>query len=166
VDEWSGLRTVLVIVAWLTVAGGALMAILWIAFGGERAVGPEDEMMARAGVRKDHTGRPFTSFSSAQVGVHGLLGILTAALITYAAVRSDDRAAGYWAGLVAIAVTAVPGTLMFLKWRSRRRPVVAGASASARGPRVEDRLPSPVVLMHGAAVLATAGLLVALLLLD
>jgi hypothetical protein len=41
VDEWSGVRTALVIVAWLTVAGGALMAVLWIAFGGERAIGPE-----------------------------------------------------------------------------------------------------------------------------
>lgn len=167
-DEWSGLRTALVIVVWLTVAGGALMAVLWIAFGGERAIGPEDEMMARAGVRIDHEGRRLTSFSSAQVGIHGFLGILTAALITYAAVRVDDRNAGYWAGLVAVALTAIPGTLMFLKWRNqRRRPAVGGARASGHGTaRVEDRLPSPVVLLHGAAVLTTVGLLVALLVLD
>jgi hypothetical protein len=164
-------------------------------------------MMARAGVRVDDEGRPRTSFSSAQVGMHGFLGILTAGLITYAAVRVDDRGAGYWAGLVSIAVTAIPGTLMFLKWRGQRRPDIgattdlagnsrveagvgaatpaapleagAGAAAgarsvrprpgsggAARGRRVEDRLPSPVVLLHGIAALTTAALLVALLLLD
>jgi len=170
VDEWSGVRTALLIVVWATVAGGALMAVLWIAFGGERAIGPEDEMMARAGVRIKHEGRRLTSFSSAQVGIHGFLGLMTASLITYAAVRSDDRGGGYAAGLVAIAVTAIPGTLMFLKWRGGRRPAMAGARAAASSaaapPRVEDRLPRPVVLLHGAAAVTTFGLLVALLLLD
>jgi hypothetical protein len=48
VDEWSGVRTALVIVAWLTVAGGALMAVLWIAFGGERATRPRGRRRRRA----------------------------------------------------------------------------------------------------------------------
>jgi len=164
VDDWSGLRTVLVIVVWVTVAGGALMAMLWTAFGGARALDPNDELLVQAGVPVDQRDRKVTSFTSAQVFMHGVIAILTASLITYAAVRGDDRDTGYIAGLVAVAVTAIPGILMFRKWRTGHRPAVAGASVPER--RVEDRLPKPVVYLHGLAAAATAGVLVALLLLD
>jgi len=164
VDDWSGLRTALVIVVWVTVMGGALMALLWTSFGGARALDPNDELMARAGVPLGEEGRKVTSFSSAQVGIHGLIGLLTASLITYAAVRGDDRGAGYLAALVALGVTAIPGTLMFLKWRAGFRPAVAGATVPDR--RVEDRLPRPVVFLHGLAAITTAAVVVALLVLD
>ena len=161
-DDWEWLRTVLVVIVWVTVAGGALMATLWTAFGGTRAYGPEDELLADAGVAVGTDRGRVTSFSSAQVGIHGLLGITTAGLVTYAAARADDRTTGYWAALVAIAVTAIPGVVMYLKWHGGRRP---GSARPARGEptRVESRLPRPIVYGHGLAVLATVAALVVLL---
>src|SRR3712207_4252192 len=101
-DEWSGLRTAAIVVAWLTVSGGVLMAVLWFARGGARAIGPEDELMAETGTAVARNERRVTSFSSAQLGMHGLLGILTAVLITYGVLRDDDRSGGYIALIVAI----------------------------------------------------------------
>ena len=165
-DEWTGLRIAVVVVAWVTVLGGLTLAVTWLVAGGSRAYGPEDELMAKAGVDVEHGPRPVAAFSSAQVGIHGLLGIMTAALVTYAAARADDRPTGYLAGIVAIAVTATPGIMMFRKWRSARRPVVPGRTASARGPKVEDRLPRAVVYGHGLAATTTAVLLIILLLVE
>ena len=142
------------------------MAILWVAFGGTRAVGPDDELMAQSGVPIQARNRPFSAFSSAQVGIHGILAILTASFLTYTAAQSDDRSGGYLAVLVALAATAVPGLLMFRKWRSRRRPVVQAVSASTREPRVEDRIPKAVVYLHGAAAAATVIVVLVLLILD
>jgi hypothetical protein len=116
------------------------------------------------GHRLERDGRTITSFSSAQVGMHGFLALVTASLITYAAVRGDDRGPGYVAGLVALAIAAIPGTLMFCKWRSEDRPAVTGATVSDR--RVADHLPRPVVFLHGLAALATAAIIVALLAVD
>jgi hypothetical protein len=166
VDEWSGLRIAVVIVAWVTVAGGALMAILWFSFGGPRAVGPDDEVRARSGVPVETGNRRITAFSSAQVGIHGVLGIMTASFVTYTAAQSDDRSGGYLAAFVALAVTAVPGVLMFRKWRSGRRPDIDANTASTREARVEDRLPTPVVLLHGAAATSIVVLVLLLFVLD
>jgi hypothetical protein len=166
VDEWTGLRIAVVVVAWATVAGGLLMAILWLSFGGARAVGPDDELMARSGVPIATRDRRVTAFSSAQVGIHGVLGVLTASFLTYAAAQSDDRSGGYLAVLVAVTVTAVPGVLMFRKWRSGRRPVIDANTESTRRPRVEDRIPTAVVLLHGAAATGIAALVLLLLVFD
>jgi hypothetical protein len=168
VDEWGALRTVAAVVAWITVMGGLVMATIWFGSGGARAVGPEDELLAESGVRPRGSRRRQTSFSTAQVGIHGLLGTLTASLVTYAMVRDDDRGAGYVAVLVAILVTAVPGTLMFRKWRSGQRPHVPGVGAAtlAEDRRVEDHLPRAVVYAHGLAAAATATLVVVLLAVD
>ena len=84
-DDWEGLRLAAVIVAWLTVAGGLILALTWLALGGGRAIGPEDELMAQAGVPVSRPERRRTALSSAQVGLHGLFGITTASLLTYAA---------------------------------------------------------------------------------
>jgi hypothetical protein len=165
-DDWSALRIAVVVVAWLTVAGGITLAVTWVAVGGGRGYGPEDELLAKAGVDVERGPRPIAAFSSAQVGIHALLGIMTAALVTYAAARSDDRPTGYVAGIVAIAVTATPGLLMFRKWRSSRRPVIPGVTGSARGPKVEDRLPKAVVYLHGLAAATIVVLLVLLLVVD
>jgi hypothetical protein len=83
VKDWEGLRTIAVIVAWITVVGGALLAALWIGFGGGRAIGPEDELMAQAGVSFARSERRYTALSSAQVGLHALFGNATAGLLTY-----------------------------------------------------------------------------------
>ena len=139
------------------------MASLWTAFGGTRAYGPEDELLADAGVAVGTERTRVTSFSTAQVGVHGLLGIGTAGLVTYAAVLDDDRATGYLAALVSIALTALPGLAMFLKWRATRRTPRARRGEPTR---VESRLPSPIVYGHGLAVLGTVASLVLLLFVD
>jgi|GEM_PF-6033016 len=165
-DAWEGLRTAAVIVVWVTVAGGLLMATIWFAAGGAGAVGPEDELMASSGARVQRRSRRVTSLSSAQVGMHGLLGILTACLVTYGALLDDDRTGGYVALLVAIAVTALPGILMFRKWRSGRAPDLTGIDARPTEGRSEDRLPRPVVYLHGLAALTTAAIVVALLVVD
>jgi len=164
-DDWSGLRTALVIVAWITVAGGVLLAILWTAFGGVKAVDPNDQLMADAGVPVDPEASQVTSFSSPQIGIHGLMALLTASLITYAAVRSTDRDDGYLAGLLALVVTGIPGILMFRKWRRGDRPhAVAGAAIGRH--RVEDRLPRALVYLHGAAALSTVVIITLLLTVD
>jgi hypothetical protein len=157
-NEWEGLRIAIVVAVWLTVAGGLLLALIWAIGGGTRAVGPEDEIMSVAGVEPDQPIRHQTSWSAANVGMHGMLGILTAALITYAAARDD--AEGYLAALAAIAITAVPGVLMYLRWHRGQRPRVRGVDDR---PRVEDRLPRPAVYGHGALVGVTAVLAVILL---
>jgi hypothetical protein len=157
-NEWEALRVAIVAAAWLTVAVGLLLALIWAIAGGARAVGPEDELMSVAGVEPDRPIRHQTSWSAANVGMHGMLGILTAALITYAAARHD--AEGYLAALAAIAITAIPGGVMFLRWHRGQRPRVQGV---ADRRRVEDRLPRPAVYGHGAMVGITAVLAVILL---
>jgi hypothetical protein len=161
VDE--GLRTVAVMVGWVTVAGGLLLAVSWLALGGGRAFGPEDELTAQAGVPVTRYKRQFTALSSAQVGMHGFFGLLTASLLTYAAARSDDRSSGYLAVLVVGAITAVPGLLMFRKWRSSRRPARDGDPAGDVGPKVEDRLPRAAVYLHGLAATSLIALVIVLL---
>jgi hypothetical protein len=153
-NDWQGLRTIAVIVAWITVVGGALLDALWIGFGGVKSIGPEDELMAQAGVPVARSERRYTALSSAQVGMHGFFGIATAGLLTHAATRPDDRRAGYFAVLVVAAVTIFVGALMFRKWRSPRRPAVDGNPAGDRGAKVEDRLPRAAVFFNGAAAAA------------
>src|SRR5215207_2427302 len=141
-DDWSGLRTAAVVVVWATVAGGLVLGTLWFVFGGGRSVGPEDETLAEQAEPDQGTQavqsrtRRITSFSTAQVGMHGLLGLITAGLLTYAAVRNSDRSTGYVTVLVAIAVTAIPAVLMFRKWKSGARPAIAGVTDAATDRRV------------------------------
>jgi hypothetical protein len=165
-DTWSGLRTALVIAVWVAVLGGVVMAAIWFGSGGSRAVGPDDEMMADAGVPIRTERRRVTGLTPAQVGMHGLLGILTAAVVTYAATFDGKRSDGYYFVVIALVVTAAPGLAMFLTWRSGRRPRLRRSDESTGTPRVEDRLPSPVVYFHGLAVVATLGIVIALLLVD
>ena len=167
-DDWSGLRTAAIVVVWATVAGGLALGTLWFVFGGGRSVGPEDETLAE---QTEHGSvvqatRRITSFSTAQVGMHGLLGLITAGLLTYAAVRDSDRSTGYVTVLVAVAVTAIPAVLMFRKWRSGARPAISGVTDAASDRRVEDRLPSPVVYLHGLAAVSTVALVAILLAVD
>ena len=162
-DDWRGLRIALVVVVWLTVGGGALLGTIWSLRGGHVARGAEHA--AAPGVSLPGGDDPrVTSFSSAQVGVHALLGVLTAAFVTYGAVRTSDRGSGYPALLLAIAITAIPGALMFLKWRRSRR--TAARPVVPDDERVEDRLPAPVVYLHGVGALTTAVLVVLLALAD
>jgi hypothetical protein len=166
VDEWEALRTIAVVVGWITVAGGLLMAIIWLALGGGRAIGPEDELMAQAGIPVTRRERRYTALSTAQVGMHGLFGLATAGLLTYAAARPDDRPSGYLAVLAVAAVTITIGLLMFRKWRSPRRPAIDGHPAGDRGPKVEDRLPRAVVYGHGAAAAAVVILVIVLVVVE
>jgi hypothetical protein len=165
-DDWEGLRTAAIVLVWLTVGGGLLLATMWFAFGGARAVGPEDEIMSQAGTPPDPARRTTTSFSSAQVGMHGLLAVLTALLVTYGATLRDDRSGGYVALLGSLAVTAIPGVLMFWKWHTKKRPHVKGVAVGVGRPRVEDRLPKLVVYAHGLAAVATISIIVVLLVVD
>src|SRR5215207_2039630 len=112
-NDFLGLRIALVVVAWSTVAGGALLGTLWSARGGPRALGPDEELEAEAGVAVRTRGRRATSFSVAQVFGHGLLGVITAVVVTYWAFVDDDRRLGYVIMLGALAITAVPGLAMF-----------------------------------------------------
>jgi hypothetical protein len=162
VDDWLWLRSVAAIVAWATVAGGLAMAARWVAKGGLRAIGPDDELMAESGVAVGTRG-PVTSLSPAQIAGHGFFGIATAGLVTYAVVRDSDRTTGYVAVAVVLAFTGSLGWLMFRKWRSGRRPLPEETTGA---DRVEDHLWSPLVYAHGLAALATAVLVVALLILD
>jgi hypothetical protein len=157
-NEWEVLRVAVVVASWLAVVGGLVMAVMWTVFGGPRAAGPEDESMAVAGVHPDRPVSRQTSFSAAGLGMHGLLGILTASVVTYAAVQHDPE--GYAFVLLAVVVTAVPGTVMYLRWKQGRRPRVRGAE---HRKRVEDRLPKAVVYGHGAMVAVTVGLSIVLL---
>jgi hypothetical protein len=160
-DGWEWLRTLLVVLVWVTVAGGALMATLWTAFGGFRAYGPADALLTDAGVDVTKDDQRETSFSSAQVFIHGLLGISTAGLVTYVAFGSDDRFSGYVAALVALVLTAAPGAAMFYKWRSGEMP-----RGVRRARRVEDRFPRALVYLHGLGALSTLLAIVVLLLLE
>jgi hypothetical protein len=160
-DDWEWLRTTVVVLAWVAVAGGTVLAALWVALGGLRAFGPEDQLLVQTGAAPERDRERETAFSSAGVGVHGLVGIGTAALITYAA-TNDDRTAGYVAGLIAVVLTAVPGVIMFLRWRERepRQPRVG----RRRPPRVEHRLPASGVYAHGFfSALVAIGLVVLLI---
>jgi hypothetical protein len=166
VDDWEGLRTVAVIAGWITVLGGLGLAVTWLVLGGGKAVGPDDELMAQSGVPARRSERRYTAFSSVQVGVHGLLRISTASLLTYAAARADDRSTGYAAVLVVAAVTAVPGLLMYRKWKSDRRPAIDGNPLGDRGPKVEDELPKAIVYLHGIAACTVVVLLAMLLVVE
>jgi len=158
-DGWHGWRVALVIAVWVTIAGGLVLGALWTAFGGLSAAGPEDEQLAASGVEPEGPVRRVTSFSSPQVGVHGLLGVLTGALVTYGATRHE--VGGHIALLVALAITAVPGAVMFAKWQRGDRPRLAVDTAGQ--PRVEDRLPKVLVYFHGLGTLVTAALVAVLL---
>jgi hypothetical protein len=165
-DDWIELRTIALVLVWVTVGGGLLMAGLWLSAGGPRALGPEDELGAKAGlpVRSD---RRITSFTTVQIGLHATAAVLTAILLTYAMTYEDgERRDAYLALIAALVVTAVPGVMMVRKWRSGLRPDVPVAETGAPAERVEDRIPMVVVLAHGLAAAATLGLVVALLLLD
>jgi uncharacterized protein (DUF2237 family) len=164
-DDWTALRTGATVVIWVVVAGGLVLAITWLARGGVRAIGPEDRLLGQSSVPAKQRRRT-TSFGAAQVGIHGLLGVMTASLLTYAAVRTTDRSTGYAAVLVALAVTAVPGSLMFAKWRRREQPGLASEDLSGGRERAEDRLPRPVVYAHGLAAVGTAALVLILLVVD
>jgi hypothetical protein len=162
-NEWPALRVVALIVVWLTVAGGITLAVTWLRHGGARAVGPESGIVSEAAAAD--RAKIVTSFSSAQVGIHGLLGLLTAALATYALLRADDRGGGYVAVLGAILVTAIPGTLMYLKWHRGARPRVRRTGVGS-AERVEDHLPAIVVFGHGLMALTFLVLVAGLLLVD
>jgi hypothetical protein len=164
-DQWEGLRIAGAVAAWATVAGGVLLTVIWLARGGGRAFGPNDELMVQSGVTLE-TDRPRTAFSSAQIGLHGFFGIMTAILLTYAVARSDDRVSGYIAVLVIAAITIFLGLLMFRKWSSPRRPAIDGDPRGDSGVKVEDGLPKIVVYGHGAAALGLVTLVVALALVD
>jgi hypothetical protein len=147
-EEWQALRTLAMIAVWLTVVVGLLMGAVWLKFGGARAVGQEDQITSEAGGRVGTKNGTTTSFSSAQVGIHALLALLTASLATYALSHSADREDGYLAVLGCVAVTGIPGTVMFWKWRTGTRPSVRNLDVAPR-ERVEDHLPRPLVLLHG-----------------
>jgi hypothetical protein len=94
-----------------------------------------------------------------------LLGVLTASLATYALERPDHRGGGYVVVLLAVIVTAIPGTFMFRKWRGGTRPRVGGPDARS-ADRAEDHLPSLVVFGHGLLALTFVLLVAGLVLLD
>jgi len=141
------------------------MAAIWTAFGGNQAIGPEDELTAASGTIVTRTSRRVSAFSPAQVAIHGLIGVLTATFVTYTVLLDSDRTVGYLGLIVSVAITVVPGLLMFSKWRSGYRPSGPGIEPS-REPRPEDRLPKPLVYLHGLGALTTAVLIVVLLLVD
>jgi hypothetical protein len=165
VNDWQGLRTIVLILVWLTVVVGLTLVLVWVKFGGGRAVGPEDQILSEVGgvvqTQSDRT----TSFSSAQLGIHALLALLTASLATYCLTRADDRGGGYVAVMGAVIVTGIPGTLMFWKWRTGTRPTVRDVSV-APSERVEDHLPRPLVFLHGLLALAIFVLFAGLLIVD
>lgn len=157
-DDWEAWRIAVVIAAWATVGGGLVLGAVWAAHGGGRAAGPEDAVLAETGAAPPREERRVTAFPSAQVGMHGLLGLLTAGLVTYGA--AVDERGGYVALLVALAVTAAPGVAMFRKWRIGWRPHLAGAE---RRTRPEDAFPKLIVYLHGISALTTATIVVILL---
>ena len=159
----EAVRAIAIVVVWMTLSGGLLLGTLWFRHGGGRSIGPEDEILTEQGAPPQASTGRTTSFAVAQVVIHAMFGLLTAILITYAAAHDGDRRNGYVASIVAIVVTASLGTLMFLKWRRGSRPRIGESRTPARGPRVEDRLPSPVVYAHGLAAAATATLVIVLL---
>lgn len=179
-DDWEGLRTALVIVVWVTVGAGALLGTMWAAFGGVRALGPDDALPQTIVADDDpdatlsphrpgevrRGGRELTTFGVAQVIAHATLGILTASLVTYGASVDDDRTGGYIALIVAVVITAMPGSRMFFTWMTGRRPNRAGRGGVRRDRRVEDRLPSPFVYFHGLGALSTLAITVLLLISD
>ena len=164
-NDWQGLRIVALIAIWLTVGGGVVLATVWFKAGGARAAGPEDQIMSEAGAAVRSENGKTTSFSTAQVLGHALLALLTASLITYAVLRPDNRGGGYLVAICAIAVTAVPGVMMYWKWRTGIRPQFRTADV-ASAERVEDHLPKPVVVGHGLLAATVVTLLIALVILD
>ena len=145
------IRTVAVVAGWATVVGGLLLAVWWVAVGGMRAFGPNDQLMVGTGLERDHEETRSTSWSSVLVGVHGFFGISTASLLTYAAVRSTGRQSGYIAVLVVAAFTVTLGVTLYVKGASSRRPSRTGDPNGETGATVEQRLPRVVVWAHGLA---------------
>lgn len=162
--EHETIRTLVIILVWLAVAGGLLLVVQWFRAGGAKAFGPEDEL-AEAARASGHADEPrVASFSASNLALHGLLGVLAAALATYAVARDTDRGTGYVASLVMVGLTAVVGAYMFWKWKTDWRPRLEGEEVA--GERVEDELPKPVVYVHGLAAVGVLALLVVLLLVD
>ena len=150
------LRVLLAVAVWTTVAGGLVLLVWWLAAGGARAIGPDDQLLVDGGVAPRAERERSTSFSVGHVFVHGLFGLLTAGLATYAVARRTDRVEGYIAVLVAIVATAVAGLLLFDTWRRGVRPAAAG-----RRERSEDRIPSVIVYAHGLFAALTAVVVIA-----
>lgn len=165
-NDVSVLRTIAVIAAWLTVGGGLLITVIWLAKGGWRAFSPDDEILARSGGPAASPDQPVTAFSSSQIGVHGFFGLTAAILLSYAVARESDRVAGYWGVLVLAAVAIVLGVVIFLTWRTDRRPHGHGDPEGDRGPKVEDGVPRLVVYAHGAGAAITVVLVLALVVVD
>lgn len=165
-NEWSSLRTVLSVAVWLTLSGGVVMAAVWLRSGGRKAIGPEDELHAQAGEPVDQRGRRWTSFGSAQIGMHAMLGLMTAALVTYAATYDGERSNGYIGVAIAVIVTAIPGVAMFRKWFRGDIPRLPRHVRTVDDDRAEDHIPRIVAYVHGLSALATLGLIVALFFLD
>ncbi len=161
-EDWTWLRTIAAVAAWGTVGGGLVLAAIWFAAGGAKAAGPEEDLMPEGGSPPRR--RAPTSFTSAQVGVHGLFGVMTAAFLTYVVVAHHDLVDGYLGALVAVALTATLGILMYRKWSSGELPRATRRARDGGAPaRPEDKLPRAVVYLHGAAAATTALLVVVLL---
>src|SRR3954468_15962922 len=112
--DWAGLRTAAAILAWVTVIAGLTLGVAWIALGGGRSFGPNDELMAQSRPSTGHRADRFTAWTSAQIGMHGIVGVFLASLLAYAIAQpADDRLQGYLAVLAVASVSVLTGLLMF-----------------------------------------------------
>jgi hypothetical protein len=143
-------------VLWIvTIAGGALLALLWLVHGGARRAADVDAPPSAAGThtrREDRAGRSRIGVSV--LANHGSLAVVGAILWGLFTLNTDDEAYKplRWVAVALLVVTIALGLSMFGRWLGDRRRRHDGDGTERRP---EQRLPALLVIFHGLAAAAT-----------
>ncbi|HXM56314.1 MAG TPA: hypothetical protein VOB72_13055 [Candidatus Dormibacteraeota bacterium] len=137
------------LISWLlTAAFGTALLLLWAARSAAR---PLRRRPARAMYN-----RPPPYIPRTLVAAHVLVAVAGLAAWTAALVLAQERLA--WAAFGSLLVVAVLGAGMFVRWLGSRR--ARRAARAATGAPAESRLPTAMVLGHGALGVTTVLLVV------
>jgi uncharacterized membrane-anchored protein len=127
------------LITWLITAGfGFYMLSTWISAGGTRS---------GADGAASH-------FAPPRVFAHFLLAL--AGLLVWIIYLIVDKSLWAWIAFVDLIIVAVIGDLLVLRWSTDRRLQKASAGGTSPGSELaEQRIPFPVVVLHGVFAVST-----------
>jgi hypothetical protein len=133
-QEVGTMKWVTLVVWLLTAVGGFTLLGIWLQRGG----------MGSPAVRR---------FAKPLPWLHGLAAVVSLVLFIIYLIADTDALKPVV--LIGLLITAVLGFTMFAKWLGRARMAQSPAIGAdvARAP--EDHLPTPIVVIHGIAAVAT-----------
>ncbi len=136
----------------VTMAGGAVLLVLWLVHGGAKRPADTDPT-ATGGVQQTATmTRTRSRIPLSVIVPHASLAVVGAiSWALYSANKGDTAySPARWFSVAVLLATIALGLAMFRPWLADRR---SGDSEAREHP--EQRLPAVVVLLHGLAAAAT-----------